>query len=199
MRDLNENWNNVLPITLEYDELYTNYTISQQLQISKKIRKFYVQDRAIEENSRQQLTNMYSDRFFNHGVRKNALLMAEYVPVYVYQFAHNRGDFSGVQFFGIDKNFGKLNFINKFHLVPLPANRNKNQKAALVNFLHRCNRFYADCVCNKNVIFIQNSITTTNNCSQRKIFLVEHFEQLKQKLLTSLRDTLFTLCDQFNS
>lgn len=58
------------------------------------------------EETRQQLTNVYSDRLFNHGVRKCAVLMAEHIPVYVYQFAHNRGDYSIVKWFGIDKILG---------------------------------------------------------------------------------------------
>lgn len=110
-QDLNEDWKNVLPITLEYDELYTKLTVDEQLAVSQKIRKFYFQDRNISEETRQELTNVYSDRLFNHGVSKNALLMAAHVPVYIYQFAHNRGDYSIVKFFGIDKIYGTLKLI----------------------------------------------------------------------------------------
>lgn len=106
LQDLNEDWKNVLPISLQFDKLYTNLTAEQQLDVSIKIRKFYFDDRTIAEDSRQQLTNVYSDRLFNQGVSKCALLMAAHVPVYTYQFAHNRGDYSILKWLGIDKIFG---------------------------------------------------------------------------------------------
>lgn len=106
MQDLNEDWKNVLPISLQFDKLYTNLTTEQQQDVSVKIRKFYFDDRTISEQNRQQLTNVYSDRLFNHGVSKCAVLMAAHVPVYTYQFAHIRGDYSILKWFGIDKILG---------------------------------------------------------------------------------------------
>ncbi len=94
------------PVTLQFDKLYTNFTHEQQLDVALKVREFYFNGRAILEETRQQLTNMYSDRLFNHGVRKSAVSMAQYTPVYLYQFTYNRGDFSIIKWYGIDKNFG---------------------------------------------------------------------------------------------
>lgn len=112
LRDLNEDWENVLPVSLQFDRVYTNFTDGQLLAISKKIRKFYLDDRPIAEDNRQQLTNMYSDRLFNHGVTKCAVLIAKYSPVYLYQFAHNRGDYSILKWFGIDKVLGILRSVD---------------------------------------------------------------------------------------
>jgi carboxylesterase type B len=125
LQDINENWRKVLPITLEYDEFYTNFTRHHKLEVSMKIRKFYFQERPINEETRQQLTNVYSDRFFNHGVRKGALLMAKHTPVYMYMFAHNRGDYSILKFYGIEEVQGvshaeelSFQFANTFGLAP---------------------------------------------------------------------------------
>lgn len=106
LQELNEDWEKVLPISLQFDRVYTNFTDEQLLATSKKIRKYYFNDQPIAENNRQQLTNAYSDRLFNHGVRKCAVLIAEHSPVYLYQFAHNRGDYSILKLFGIDKVLG---------------------------------------------------------------------------------------------
>ncbi|KAG4071521.1 hypothetical protein HA402_011675 [Bradysia odoriphaga] len=106
LQDLNEHWTNVLPISLQFDRVYTNFTDEQQLNISTEIRKFYFNNQTISEDNRQQLTNVYSDRLFNHGVRKCAVLLSEHSPVYSYQFAHNRGDYSILRWFNIDKIFG---------------------------------------------------------------------------------------------
>lgn len=55
--------------------------------------------------------------------------MAEYVPVYIYQFAHNRGDFSGIQLFDINQTFGKF--------VKIPCISHKN--ASCEGSLQWCN------------------------------------------------------------
>lgn len=112
LQDLNENWTNVLPISLQFDRVYTNFTDEQLLNISTEIRKFYFNDQTISEDKRQQLTNVYSDRLFNQGVRKCAVLLSEHSPVYSYQFAHNRGDYSILRWFNIDKIFGKMTIAN---------------------------------------------------------------------------------------
>ncbi|CAG7819168.1 unnamed protein product [Allacma fusca] len=125
LADINENWKRVLPVTLEYDEFYTNFTRHHRLEVSMKIRKYYFQERHVSPATMQQLTNVYSDRFFNHGVRKGALAMAQFVPVYMYIFAHNRGDYSILRFFGIEKVLGvshadelSFQFANSFGLAP---------------------------------------------------------------------------------
>lgn len=102
-----------MPISLQFDKLYTNLTTVQQLDVSNKIREFYFGNREISEETRQQLTNMYSDRLFNHGVRACALLMAEHVPVFTYQFAHNRGDYSIMKLYGIDKILGRVDTVDR--------------------------------------------------------------------------------------
>lgn len=103
---MNDDWKNIFPITLQFDRVYTNFTPEQQVDVSTKIRKFYFDDQAISEANRQQLTNVFSDRLFNQGVRKCAVLMAAHVPVYTYQFAHNRGDYSILKWFDINKVLG---------------------------------------------------------------------------------------------
>ena len=56
--------------------------------------------------TRQQLTDMYSDRYFVHGVRTTAMAMAQHdVPVYPYIFEF-AGSFSFVQQRGFEKPMG---------------------------------------------------------------------------------------------
>ncbi|CAG7819169.1 unnamed protein product [Allacma fusca] len=125
LTDINENWKRVFPITLDYDEIYTNFTSKQQLEVSMKVRKFYFQDGPINAGKLNHLTNVYSDRFFFHGVRKAALAMAKHVPVYLYIFAHNRGDFSMIRLYGTDKILGVAHtddlsffFANYYRIAP---------------------------------------------------------------------------------
>jgi carboxylesterase type B len=125
LQDMNENWEKVLPITLQYDELYTNLTQNGQLEVSKKVRKFYFQERRINEENRQQLTNVYSDKLFNNGVRKGALLLAKHTHVYMYMFSHNRGDYSIIKSLGVDEVQGvahlddiSFQFANTYGIAP---------------------------------------------------------------------------------
>jgi carboxylesterase type B len=128
LKEFNNEFERVYPITLELDEVYTNLSSSAQIEMSRKIREYYFKNKIITEDdpeTTQQLINVFSDRFFNHHVKKAAILMAKHVPVYLYIFAHNRGDYVVNKFFGIDKNYGVSHgdevsflFADSFNLAP---------------------------------------------------------------------------------
>jgi len=72
-----------------------------------KVKEFYFGDKEIGvEETRQELTDAFSDRYFNLGVREAAILQSKYTPVYLYMFAHNRGNVSMPAVFGITGNWG---------------------------------------------------------------------------------------------
>lgn len=78
-RNMNEDWNTVAPITLLYDH---HAPPEQLVDISRRIRGYYFGGGTIGRETFKNLTNLYSDRYFNHGVKKAALLMAKWTPVY---------------------------------------------------------------------------------------------------------------------
>ncbi|CAG7787108.1 unnamed protein product [Allacma fusca] len=103
--DVNNDWHRIAPISLTY---YDDDSVSQQELnlISDSIKSYYFKDQPISENTRQQLTNLYSDRYFVHGVRTTALIQAKHlVPVYIYMFAY-KGSFSFLQDRGFEKGLG---------------------------------------------------------------------------------------------
>ncbi|CAG7837972.1 unnamed protein product [Allacma fusca] len=126
--EFNRDWKRVYPITLMLDEVYTNFDAETQIELSEKIRQYYFNNTDVTEDDseiKQKFINVFSDRFFFHGIRKAAILMGKHVPVYLYMFAHNRGDYSVTKFFGIDENYGvshgdevSFQFANSFNLAP---------------------------------------------------------------------------------
>jgi hypothetical protein len=94
---MNEDWNTVAPITLLYDRT-PNADQSDLTDISRTIRGFYFGQQRIDSSTLKNLTHLYSDRFFNHGVKQAALLQAKYIPVYAGIFGFH-GDWSILNLF----------------------------------------------------------------------------------------------------
>lgn len=119
--DLRKNWERILPITLEFNEVYTNFSEETLREMAAKVKNFYFGDKEIGvEETRQELTDAYSDRFFNLGVREAAILMSKYTPVYLYQFCYNGGGVSVTKFFGIEGNWGEFStYLNLLLIIRL--------------------------------------------------------------------------------
>lgn len=98
-RSMNENWNYVAPITFLYDASnYPDLSEDTRDQISRQIRGFYFGQDKIGPERSTNLTNVYSDRHFNHGVTKTAILQAKYSPVYPYIFTY-MGEYTYLQLY----------------------------------------------------------------------------------------------------
>lgn len=91
-RNMNEDWNSVAPITFVYD-FRPFLSFDEVSQLSRTIRGFYFGGRTIDSSSLQNLTNIYSDRYFNYGVKKASLLQAKFTPVYPFILGFH-GDWS---------------------------------------------------------------------------------------------------------
>jgi len=84
LKKINQEWINIFPNMLYYEESLTK---AQQDKITLKIKKFYLKDKAISEETRHEFANIISDRFFAHGIVKAAQLHANHKhPVYLYYF-----------------------------------------------------------------------------------------------------------------
>jgi len=89
LEKLNTEWENVFPLTLEY----VNEPPELQKKISKKVRKFYFDNKPITLDNPKNLSNAYSDKTFIHGIIEAArahakLNRVETHPVYLFNFAY---------------------------------------------------------------------------------------------------------------
>ena len=140
--DLRINWERILPITLNFNEVYTNFSKPELRKMAVKIKNFYFGKKEIGvEETRQELTDVYSDRFFNLGVREAATLMSKYTPVYLYDFCFNRGGVSTTKMFGIDGNWGEFSSFNLI-FVALIENLAKFQASRMQMNAHSSGRTF---------------------------------------------------------
>ncbi|KAB0797807.1 hypothetical protein PPYR_08800 [Photinus pyralis] len=92
---LDKDFDHIAPMVLHYDHLPS----SQEL--SRTIRKFYFQDRSIDNNTKAEVTNIVTDPLFYYPQRVTSLLHSKYtkLPVYFYLFGY-RGSVSMSQIIG---------------------------------------------------------------------------------------------------
>lgn len=98
-------WHRIAPVTFMYKE-----TALEPDAISNQIKAYYFGTKDIGNDTATNLTNLYSDRYFNHGIRTSALLHAktnEAVPIYLYMFTY-KGQQSHTKFAGITEILGKI-------------------------------------------------------------------------------------------
>ncbi|CAG7829147.1 unnamed protein product [Allacma fusca] len=86
---MNQHWNAVAPTLFYYDTW--NITSAEKDTISNKIRKFYFGDKPIGGTTRQNLTNLYSDRLFVQGIFDTVELHSNFAPVYPYVMSFKGG------------------------------------------------------------------------------------------------------------
>ena len=105
LNQLNQQFNRIAPITLVYDEDPAIHP-SRWPDISNKIRNFYFPNNAeIDNHTKQALIDMYSDRWFVHGIEEEALNLARYVNVYPYILSYT-GASSVLEVYGIKEALG---------------------------------------------------------------------------------------------
>jgi hypothetical protein len=84
MRELNENWNKIAPLTFMFEG---NIPKSKWNDASEEIRTFYFGSKNGELNV-DDLEILYTDRLFLHGTRTAVLHLAKETTVYPYIFNH---------------------------------------------------------------------------------------------------------------
>jgi len=103
LQDLSLDWHRIAPVTLMYKD-----TALEPDAVSNQIKAYYFGTKDIGNDTSANLTNLYSDRYFNHGIRSSALMHVqknEAIPVYLYMFSY-RGTQSHLKFAGIKENLG---------------------------------------------------------------------------------------------
>lgn len=105
---INENWLEMAPTIFLYDD--PKYPKPTKDKISTRISKYYFNLKNVSIDTFQNLTNVFSDSTFIHGVRNAALLHAKYAPVYAGVLAY-RGIWSQIFNLGYTEVLGKSIFI----------------------------------------------------------------------------------------
>lgn len=104
-------WHRIAPTTFLFKE-----TALEPDAVSNQIRAYYFGTKDVGNDTYQELEHLYSDRYFNHGIRTSALMHVrtnEAIPVYLYLFSY-KGAESHTKFAGISDIIGKLFYINSF-------------------------------------------------------------------------------------
>jgi len=81
LNDLNTRFLEVAPIAFEYSKGFPKENLDE---VSAAIREFYFKDKPINEETFQNLTNLYTDAYFTAGTWTNILEYATEKPVYAY-------------------------------------------------------------------------------------------------------------------
>ncbi|OXA36781.1 Venom carboxylesterase-6 [Folsomia candida] len=101
--EMNVDWHRIAPLAYTYRD-----TALEPDAVSNQIRAFYFGSKAIGNETATNLTNLYSDRLFNHGMRSALLLHGknnEAVPLYLYTVAY-QGAQSHLKFLHIEEKLG---------------------------------------------------------------------------------------------
>ncbi|KAK4880938.1 hypothetical protein RN001_004257 [Aquatica leii] len=87
LKELENNWNELLPLVLHYKESVSPDKLSS---VSQAIKAFYFKDRPLDNNTIEELIQMASDRLFNVDVDKSMRLQAKAntAPTYYYYFTY---------------------------------------------------------------------------------------------------------------
>ncbi|KAK5646892.1 hypothetical protein RI129_005356 [Pyrocoelia pectoralis] len=95
VKKFNDDFENVVPPLLSYN------TLASRKMISRKIKKFYFQDRPIDNDTKSDLTDMFTDAYFYYPQRATIELHSRYSaqPLYFYIFGY-RGSFTYLQDYG---------------------------------------------------------------------------------------------------
>lgn len=98
VKRLNDEFANIAPITLLYHETCPE---SVHKKVAEKIRAFYFGDHAIDNSTRSDVVDMYSDAWFGAAAHKSVqeYLATQSSPIYYYYFAY-RGSASFSRIFG---------------------------------------------------------------------------------------------------
>ncbi|XP_043595454.1 venom carboxylesterase-6-like [Bombus pyrosoma] len=118
VKKLNKNFLDLASITLVFDETCRK---SEEKRVAAEIRKFYFGQAAIDNSTRFQLINMFSDAWFTQAARTSVrnYLEKQSSPVYYYYLSY-RGSASFSRIFGdINSNYGVSHADELQYLFPV--------------------------------------------------------------------------------
>lgn len=113
VRELDKDFIKLAPLIFQYDDAVPNKD-----QLSRKIREFYLGNRAIDDRTKSEVTDMITDAWFLAPQNYISLLQAKHSrqPVYYYLFGY-RGSVSYQQFFGdVKHNYGAVHVDDLIYL-----------------------------------------------------------------------------------
>ncbi len=119
--EFNENWNRIAPFSLSYTEASPDPNFAA----SNDIRRYYFGNQPVGMETRDNLTNMFSDRNFLQCNKNGAILHSRFSPVHLYYFTQV-GQKSWLDIFKVPRSFGyhgvahsdPVQFFFKMHNFP---------------------------------------------------------------------------------
>ncbi|KAL6437219.1 hypothetical protein ACFW04_005044 [Cataglyphis niger] len=123
VKKLNNDFDNIAPLSLFYEERYGIRDRQFRDEISAKIRAFYFGNKDIDQSdeARFKVIDMYSDAWFNHGTHEaiKDFIANQTSPIYYYYFAY-KGSASFSWIFGdTEKNYGVSHADELQYLFPV--------------------------------------------------------------------------------
>lgn len=123
VKKLNNDFHNVAPLSLFYEERYDLRDTQFRDEMSTNIREFYFGNKDIDqsEETRFKVIDMYSDAWFNHGTHEavQEFIANQTSPIYYYYFTY-RGSASFSTIFGdTEKNYGVSHADELQYLFPV--------------------------------------------------------------------------------
>ncbi|XP_050295651.1 esterase E4-like [Anthonomus grandis grandis] len=90
LKDINENWEKVAPIPFQYER-----NTEKSKNISRALRKFYFNDKPIDQSNLNKLGELYADSMIGFGNNRAVKLVSakNTAPTYYYKFSY-QGDYS---------------------------------------------------------------------------------------------------------
>uniref|UniRef100_A0A336LYR5 Carboxylic ester hydrolase n=1 Tax=Culicoides sonorensis TaxID=179676 RepID=A0A336LYR5_CULSO len=82
---IDQNWNNLAPALLMFNETITQEELSQ---VSQIIREHYLGDKSINEENFKRFVDIFTDRFFHFGLDRAVKLQGKKMPTYVYYYSY---------------------------------------------------------------------------------------------------------------
>lgn len=118
-KDLDIKWNDVAQHTLFYDDIFNDNT---RINVTSKIRKFYFDNKPIDNTTILNVTNMYSDVWFNNG-NKQAIrdgFKSKNNIIYHYRFAYKgSSSLSSIFAVGDQTDYGICHCDDLLYLFPI--------------------------------------------------------------------------------
>ncbi|XP_008543574.1 carboxylic ester hydrolase [Microplitis demolitor] len=120
LKELDARWDALAPFILDY-----NYTIplSKQVQVGRKIRRHYIGDKQIDDNTAMSIIHMIGDRLYTADSIKAAKLMAKKNknPVFYYYFTYKGAESVSHVMTRTKKDWGVAHGDDSYFVIASPA------------------------------------------------------------------------------
>ncbi|KAF7996665.1 hypothetical protein HCN44_002311 [Aphidius gifuensis] len=116
-KELNTKWNDIAQHTLFYDDLFNE---KSRVNVTSRIRKFYFDNKPIDSTTLLNVTNLYSDVWFNNGNRQAIRDLLRKNIIFQYRFAYKgSSSLSSIFAVGDQTDYGICHCDDLLYLFPI--------------------------------------------------------------------------------